>query len=180
MSKTKVNPLTKAPEDYLKEPYARVLIPEAEGGYSAEILEFPGCYSFGDTAEETLQNLEDAALNWIEAALKQGQKIPEPFADNEYSGKALLRLPRSLHQRAAQVAERDGVSLNTFFVSAIAAAVGEGSMADRYLNEMRRLVAQQRIVLASLLKQETTERSVTVTVKEGGVMHLPFSSLGWQ
>src|SRR5215207_119240 len=120
MSKKTATKYTKTPEEYLKEPYARVLIPEEAGGYSAEILEFPGCYSFGDTADETMRNLEDAAFNWIEAAMIQGQSIPEPLAKNEFSGKALLRLPQGLHQRAAQMAEVNKVSLNTFFVEAIA------------------------------------------------------------
>lgn len=130
---------TKSPEDYLKEPYARVLIPEAEGGFSAEILEFPGCYSYGDTREETLQNLEDAAFNWIEAALTQGQTIPEPFASIEYSGKYLLRMPLSLHRKASQLAQRDKVSLNTFFVEAISARVASKELVDDLRSEVRQL-----------------------------------------
>src|SRR6266542_2044795 len=99
MSKKTEDMKIKAPEDYLKQPYARVLIPEAEGGFSAEILEFPGCYSSGDTAEEALQNLEDAARNWLEAAMSLGQHIPEPSDSGEASGRFALRLPRSIHRK---------------------------------------------------------------------------------
>src|SRR5215217_725483 len=50
------------PRDYLTKPYARVLTPDAEyGGYTAEILEFPGCVTEGDTPDEALENLEAAA-----------------------------------------------------------------------------------------------------------------------
>jgi predicted RNase H-like HicB family nuclease len=116
--------MPKTPEAYLKEPYSRILIPNDEGGYSAEILEFPGCFAEGDTADETMQALERAAESWIQATLDQGQDIPQPFMNQGYGGKIALRLPRSLHRQAARLAERDGVSLNQFLVSAIAEHVG--------------------------------------------------------
>ena len=112
---------TKSIEEYLKEPYARVLIPEAEGGFSCEVLELPGCYAQGDTASEALSNLDDAIAAWIEAALAQGQTIPEAFAKYETSGKVALRLPRSTHQKAIQMAQLENVSLNTFIVGAVEA-----------------------------------------------------------
>jgi antitoxin HicB len=114
---------TKSIEEYLKEPYARVLIPEAEGGFSCEVLELPGCYAQGDTASEALNNLDDAIAVWIEAALAQGQTIPEAFANYETSGKVALRLPRSTHQKAIQMAQLENMSLNTFIVGAVEARV---------------------------------------------------------
>jgi len=133
----------KSVEDYLKEPYARVLIPEAEGGYSAAIMEFPGCYTFGETADETLSNLKDAAANWIEAALSQGQKIPEAFANYEGSGKVALRLPRSTHHKAVQMAANENMSLNTFIVGAVEARVGVRGFYDELIQRLEgRLVAK--------------------------------------
>ena len=109
---------------YLRKSYARVLIPDDEGRYAAQILEFPGCYSEGETPEEAYANLEEAAQNWIESALAQGMAIPEPSASQGYSGTVSLRLPKSIHRRAAELAHRDGVSLNQFLVAAIAHRVG--------------------------------------------------------
>ena len=108
----------------LRKPYARILIPEDDGTYSADILEFPGCHAEGDTASEAIENLEKAAVSWIEAALEQGQEIPLPMTVHGYSGKINLRLPKSVHKQAARFAQRDDVSLNQFFISAIAARVG--------------------------------------------------------
>lgn len=125
------NTVTKSVEDYLKEPYARVLIPEEDGRFSTEILEFPGCFSQGDTAEEAIRNLEEAAKSWIEATLEQGKQIPEPTANYGYGGKVALRLPRGLHRKATQMAEREGVSLNTFLVDAVAARIGAQNFYDR-------------------------------------------------
>jgi predicted RNase H-like HicB family nuclease len=155
MSKKTAVTQTRKPEDYLKQPYARVLIPEPEGGFAAEVLEFPGCYSFGDTAEEALQNLEDAALSWIEAAVSQGQHIPEPSDSGEASGKVALRLPRNLHRKASQVAERNRVSLNTFLVDAIAARVGAQDLLDRLVQHL-----DERLAMLEVRAQAVTTSAI--------------------
>lgn len=111
-------------ERYLKRPYTRMIVPDDEGRYSAQILEFPGCISEGETPEEAYKNLDEAALNWVESARDQGMRIPQPFAVQGYSGTISLRLPKSIHRRTAELAHRDGVSLNQFLVTAIAARVG--------------------------------------------------------
>lgn len=116
--------MRKKPEDYLKEPYSRVLLPEEDGRFSAEILEFPGCFAQGNNPNDAFNNLEDSAKSWIEASLDQGLDIPSPALNQSYSGKIALRIPRSLHKRAAQFAERDATSLNQFLVAAIASKIG--------------------------------------------------------
>ena len=115
------------PADYLKRPYSRTLIPEQDGSFRAEMIEFPGCIALSDTAPEALAMLEDIAASWLAAALERGQPIPEPMENLEFSGKFVLRLPKSLHKKAARVAERDGVSLNQFIVSSLAQSIGERS-----------------------------------------------------
>jgi len=135
---TKVETYIKTSADYLREPYTRVLIPEEEGGYSAEILEFPGCYSQGETAEEAIQNVEEAARNWIEATLASGKPIPDPSSHYQYGGKIALRLPRSLHRQAMRLAERDGVSLNHWLTTAIAARVGAEDLCNRLAERVER------------------------------------------
>ncbi len=67
------------PEDYLKKPYSRIIVPDERGLYSGEILEFPGCFAVGSSPEEVVKNLEEAALSWIMAAQDEGMQIPEPF-----------------------------------------------------------------------------------------------------
>lgn len=138
----KTNTFTKSAGEYLKEPYARILIPEEGGRYSAEVLEFPGCFSQGDTAEEAIYNLEEAAKNWIETTLESGKPIPNPSAHYGYNGKIALRLPGSLHQKAVQLAERDGVSLNTFLVGAIAARVAAKELSDGLLDKMKQMLQE--------------------------------------
>jgi predicted RNase H-like HicB family nuclease len=115
---------------YLSEPYSRVLVPDPSGGYFAEVLELPGCFSEGDTPEEAIKNVEEAMEGWIAAALDAGQPIPSPAATRGYSGHIALRMPKSLHREAVRRAELDGVSLNQYLVTAIEAHVAGQGMAD--------------------------------------------------
>ena len=116
--------MEKRVEDYLKLPYTRELIPEPEGGWYVRIKELPGCMSQGDTPAEALSMIEDAMSGWIGAEISLGNPIPEPRSGADYSGKFVVRVPRSMHRRLADSAENDGVSLNQWIVAALAEAVG--------------------------------------------------------
>lgn len=122
------NPLD--PAGYLAKPYGRLVVPEQDGSFRAEILEFPGCIALDDTAAKALAMLEDVAWSWLEAALDKGRAIPEPLENVEFSGKFVLRLPKSMHKKASRAAERDGVSLNQFIVSSLAEYVGARSVTN--------------------------------------------------
>jgi predicted HicB family RNase H-like nuclease len=113
-----------SPAEILKRPYARVVVPEEDGSFRAEILEFTGCNAAGDTAAGALASLEEVAASWLEGAMAKGLPIPPPVEAEQFSGKLVLRLPRSLHRRAAHAAKRDGVSLNQFIVGCVAEQVG--------------------------------------------------------
>lgn len=64
--------------EILSRSYSRVLIPDENGGYSATMREFPGCFAEGETANEAIQNLESAAESWLLACLARGIGVPEP------------------------------------------------------------------------------------------------------
>ena len=108
----------------VKAPYSRVLTREEDGGYSASVLELPGCYSGGDTATEAMEMLDEAIELWVEAELEDGHDIPPPSRTVEYSGRLTLRLLPSIHERAALLAQHEGVSLNRYLASAISYYVG--------------------------------------------------------
>jgi len=111
---------------YLRQPYARIVLPESDGTFRGEIMEFPGCIASGETAAETLTNLEEVAESWLLAALERGQNIPQPVeSSNDFSGRLVLRLPKSLHKKATWVAMREGVSLNQLIVTSLSETVGE-------------------------------------------------------
>jgi predicted RNase H-like HicB family nuclease len=123
--------------EYLKRPYGRVAIPEDDGSFRAEIVEFPGCIAVGDTAAEALANLERVADSWLQATLAKGLHVPEPIESAEYSGKLVVRLPKTLHKKAAHAAAREGVSLNQFIVSCIAEQIGARSTTAPEILQLR-------------------------------------------
>ena len=51
---------------------------------------------------------------YIEIKLEQGYDIPLPIKENDFSGKFVIRLPKSLHQRLALEAQKEGISLNQY------------------------------------------------------------------
>ena len=109
-------------EYYLKLQYSITLYSDAEGGYVAEIKDLPGCLTQGETLEETMTNINEARELWIETAYEAGDNIPLPSTDDSYSGKLMLRMPKSLHRRLSETAEREGVSLNQYIVSLVSTA----------------------------------------------------------
>ena len=115
--------MEKTIEYYMNLPYTIELIPEPEGGWCVAIKELPGCLSEGDTVDESIDMIHDAMRGWLEISLEEGHEIPEPKFDEEYSGKFVVRLPRSLHRQLVETAEREGVSLNQFVNVALARAV---------------------------------------------------------
>lgn len=104
-------------EFYLDKAYPIVVYPAEEGGYVAEIEELPGCITQGETIDEVMRGIEDARRAWLQVEYEEGAEIPLPRTEETYSGKLLVRLPKYLHRRLAQQAEREGVSLNQHIVS---------------------------------------------------------------
>jgi len=112
---------------YLRLPYRIEIYPDEDGqGYTATIPDLPGCLTQGKTPEEALSSIEEAKHLWLEVAVQEGDHIPEPTQPQveEYSGRFLARVPRSLHRHLAKRAEAEGGSLNQLVVSLLSAAIG--------------------------------------------------------
>src|SRR5215475_8757569 len=92
--------------------------------YFASCPEFPGLLAHGDTPEEAIKEAGIALEGVIEVYKESDLQLPAPQTRQEYSGQFRVRLPKSLHRQAAQMAELEGSSLNTFVVAAIAEKVG--------------------------------------------------------
>lgn len=62
--------------------YVAKLTPEADGGYSVEFPDIPGCITQGDTLEETLAMAKEALELTLEDYL-DGQMLPDPNTDED-------------------------------------------------------------------------------------------------
>lgn len=111
----------------MRRPYRMEVRGEPAEGYLASAPELPGCFTAGETPEEAMRMLRDAMATWIEATIVAGQAVPEP-GEERYSGRMLLRMPRSLHARLAELAAQEGVSINQLTVMLLAEGVGREQM----------------------------------------------------
>ena len=104
-------------KDYLLLPYhivIRHITDESGSYYFATVQEFDGCMSHGETYAEACENIQVAMELWVEAKLEGGFPVPLPIDESQYSGKFVLRIPKTLHARLAMEAEKEGVSLNQY------------------------------------------------------------------
>ncbi len=96
-------------------------------GFIAEVPDLPGCNAWGATEADAASQAQQAIAAWLQAAQAAGREPPAPSTARPvegYSGKFMLRLPRSLHARLARRAAAEGVSLNQFLTGVLAGQVG--------------------------------------------------------
>lgn len=59
---------------------------DEDKGFIAVIPDLPGCSAFGETEEEAIKEVKIAQKLWIEAAKKEGRKIPAPsYKEHSFS-----------------------------------------------------------------------------------------------
>jgi antitoxin HicB len=90
------------------------VLADPDGGYVIVYPDLPGCVTQAETLAEIPVMAEEARRLWLETVFEDGQEIPAPSRLEEYSGRFLVRLPRSLHRELAEEAAREGVSLNSY------------------------------------------------------------------
>jgi predicted RNase H-like HicB family nuclease len=112
-------------DHYLSLQY-RIELIEDEGAWVASNPDLPGCASFGSDPVDAVRNLAEVRRLWLEGQIASGNKIPEPSIDERYSGKFVLRIPKSLHRLAEMRARREGVSLNALVTNVLAGALNFG------------------------------------------------------
>ncbi len=115
-------------EYYLSLSY-KIELYQDHGAFVAEIPDLPGCITQGDSMEEAISSINEAKILWLETAIDRGITIPEPRQLDGYSGKFLLRMPKSLHARLAGQATDEGVSLNQYVVSLLSGKAVESRSA---------------------------------------------------
>jgi antitoxin HicB len=105
----------------------RPLMAEEGGGYLIEFPDLPGCISDGETVEQAIANGAEAKRDWIAAMREAGRTVPPPTAEanDAYSGKWVLRTPKSLHRSLAERARQEGVSLNALAIAMLAQGLGQ-------------------------------------------------------
>lgn len=112
----------------LNYPYQITKIDEIDGGgFLIEVPMLKGCMSDGESVEEAYNNLEEAKKEWLTYMLENNLPIPEPAVKTTYSGKFMVRIPKTLHRIISEQSKREGLSLNQYVANILAYAAGERS-----------------------------------------------------
>jgi antitoxin HicB len=112
-------------KDYLDLDYTLVLRKDEEGDWIATVKELEGCIADGSTPEEAIKNVQSMKELWLRSRLESKRPVPLPEKEQEeFSGKFLQRVPKSLHRKLVEAADREGVSLNQLVTSALAQMTG--------------------------------------------------------
>lgn len=164
---------TKTIDDYLKLPYTIEVVHDVAEDHDVwfgRVLELPGCMTEADTFDELGAMIQDAMVAWIETTLEDGQPVPEPRPAGEYSGKFMVRVPRSLHRELAEGADREGVSLNAFLNVALARAVSGGGPVMAELCQAMKLlttkIEESAQLKDGLVQQTLLQQSIQRQVQE--------------
>lgn len=97
---------------------------DEDEGFIAEVPDLPGCAAWGATEADAAREARDAIAAWLQAAAAAGRAIPRASTAaplSRYSGRFVVRVPRSLHARLAREAAQQGVSLNQWAASKLSA-----------------------------------------------------------
>ena len=111
------------------------VVADPDGGYVIVFPDLPGCMTQVETLDEIGPMADEIRRLWIETEFERGNDIPPPSYPEEYSGKFVARLPRSLHRSLAESAKQEGVSLNQYVVTLLARGDAQARI-ERRLDEM--------------------------------------------
>ncbi|MFK5951975.1 MAG: toxin-antitoxin system HicB family antitoxin [Desulfobacterium sp.] len=80
--------------------------------YVGLCVEFPSLSWLADTPETALKGVRNIVDEVIKDMRVNNEKVPEPIAVKNYSGKFMVRVPPEIHRTLAIKAAEAGVSLN--------------------------------------------------------------------
>lgn len=135
-------------EEYLALPYPFSVFADQEiGGYVVTFPDLPGCTTHVERIDDVGAVAEEIRQLWILTEYEDGESIPLPSSSQDYSGKFIVRAPRSLHRQLVLSADREGVSLNQHVVTVLArgdAVYQMDGQVGRLCEQMSQLQAQVR------------------------------------
>lgn len=90
----------------------RVTWSEEDNEYVGLCTEFPSLSWLSKSPEAALKGIRKTVAEVIEDMKENGEEIPQPLANKNYSGKFMVRVPPEVHRSLAIQAAESGVSIN--------------------------------------------------------------------
>lgn len=147
---------TRHPLDYyLNLEYPFTVVPD-DGSFFIEFPDLKGCMTQVEDASEIGAMAEEIRTLWLETAYEQGLPLPEPATQLEYSGKFVVRMPKSLHRDLALAAGREGTSLNSYVSYVLANREADDLILERLtqMEEKSRRVEDGSVYRVSVFNEE--------------------------
>ncbi|WP_414544647.1 type II toxin-antitoxin system HicB family antitoxin [Nostoc sp. CCY0012] len=82
--------------------------------YVGLCTEFPSLSYLDENKVAALEGIEHLVKDVVADMEANGEPIPEPIAEKNYSGKFQVRVPPELHRRLAIQAAEENISLNRY------------------------------------------------------------------
>lgn len=121
MSKNKGSNSTRVPK-YEAEDYLYSVVWSADDkAFIGRVLEFPSLAAHGNTQEKALREIRSVVRYALEDLADSRELAPEPLSKRRFSGTLNLRMPKHLHRQLAIEAAQEGVSLNHWINTKLAA-----------------------------------------------------------
>ena len=90
----------------------RVTWSEEDKEYVGLCAEFSSLSWLSKTPESALKGIRNIVAEIIKDMKENGEEIPKPIANKNYSGKFMVRVPPEVHRNLAIQAAESGVSIN--------------------------------------------------------------------
>lgn len=98
------------------------------------------CFGGGKTPEEAISNATESLNVMLDYLSEQKRPLPQEYKEVEYSGKISLRISKSTHQKVAEIAEDEGVSINCLLNNAVECYVGKkeyDKTLEKHIDELK-------------------------------------------
>jgi predicted HicB family RNase H-like nuclease len=92
----------------------RVTWSEEDDEFVGLCAEFPSLSFLDNTMTAALEGIVDLVGQVVKDMMANGEQVPEPIAEKQYSGKFQVRVPPEQHRLLAIKAAEEGVSLNRY------------------------------------------------------------------
>ena len=99
------------------------LFRDDDGDWFSHFEELPNVSAFGDSPEESLQELGDAWGVMKESYMSRNEPIPLAPSKKGYSGQFNVRIDRRVHRALAVEAAQAGISLNALVAQKLSLSV---------------------------------------------------------
>jgi len=90
----------------------RVTWSQEDEEYLGLCVEFPSLSWLAKTPEEALSGIRSVVAEVVADLQANGEAVPQPLAEKNYSGEFRVRIPPLVHRSLAMEAAEQGISLN--------------------------------------------------------------------